>query len=279
MRKKIIIKESQLQYLIEQIESNNLQFCKISGDNAICELELKFPDNIVLPYTPERTLLPELSEFIKEMKTLMDKNFKPIQYYVTAGASDVNATTKLPNGYEHNVFKHGFGKGIEQSVDSEKNKVKDGNKYLAKARRDNVGKILKRYLNTDVTLGKSETKSRKYSLIEVKLVKEESIAPPKDNWLLFHVNRQYDGGPLHFVYYEGIESKTPKPTTPIAFVEQMKKENLVDDSVDPNKAGKELESYFKKLTKKDGHIKGDKLYNILNTEIPSLKGKVNSSEI
>lgn len=279
MGRKILISESQLQYIIEQIEGNNSQFCKVSGDNAICQIELKFPDNIVLPYTPERRLLPELSEFIKEIKTLMGKNFKPIQYYVTAGASDVNATTKLPNGYEHNVFKHGFGKGIEQSVASGKNKVKDGNIYLSKTRRDNIGNILKRNLNTDITLGKSETKSRKYSLIEVKLAKDGEPILPKDNWLLFHINRQYDGGPLHFVYYEGIDSKTPKTTTPIAFAEQMKKEGLVDNSVDPNKVGREIESYFKKLTKKDGIIKGDKLYNILNTEIPSLKGKVNSSKI
>ncbi len=279
MARKILISESQLQYLIEQIESNNSQFCKVSGDNAICQIELKFPDNIVLPYTPERRLLPELSEFIKEIKTLMGKNFKPIQYYVTAGASSLPATIRLPEGYDDDVFKHGFGKGIEQKVGAKKTQVKNGNDYLAKVRRDNVGKILMRYLNSDITLGKSETKSRKYSLIEVKLVKEESIFIPKDNWALFHVNRQYDGGPLHFVYYEGIDSKTPKTTTPIAFVEQMKKEGLVDSSVDPNKVGREIESYFKKLTKKDGIIKGDKLYNILNTEIPSLKGKVNSSKI
>jgi len=279
MSRKILISESQLQYIIEQIEGNNSQFCEVSGDNAICQIELKFPDNIVLPYTPERRLLPELSEFIKEIKTLMGKNFKPIQYYVTAGASDVNATTKLPNGYEHNVFKHGFGKGIEQSVDSGKNKVKDGNIYLSKTRRDNVGNILKRNLNSDITLGKSETKSTKYSLIEVKLVKEVDIDIAKDNWALFHVNRQYDGGPLHFVYYEGIDSKTPKTTTSIDFVGQMKKEGLVDNSVDTNKVGREIETYFKKLTKKHGFIKGDKLYKILNTEIPSLKGKVNSSKI
>lgn len=279
MARKILINESQLQYLIEQIEGNNLEYCKVDGDNAICKVEIKFPDNIVLPYTPERRLLPELSEFIEEIKKLIGERFKPTQYYVTAGASDLNATTKLPNGYEHDVFKHGFGKGIQQSVDSSKKEVKGGNEYLAKARRDNVGKILKRYLNTDVTLGKSETESRKYSLIEVKLVKELKPVPVKDNWALFHVNRQYDGGPLHFVYYEGIDSKTPKTTTASAFVEQMKKEGLVDNSVDPNKAGKELELYFKKLTKNDGHIKGDKLYKILNTEIPSLKGKVNPSKI
>tara|TARA_Y100000389_G_C17377868_1_gene472661 strand:+ start:81 stop:920 length:840 start_codon:yes stop_codon:yes gene_type:complete len=279
MVRKILISESQLQYLIEQIESNNSQFCKVSGDNAICQIELKFPDNIVLPYTPDGELLPELSEFITEIKTLIGKNFNPIQYYVTAGASSLPATIRLPEGYDDDVFKHGFGKGIEQKVGAKKTQVKNGNDYLAKVRRDNVGKILMRYLNSDIALGKSETKSKKYSLIEVKLVKDVEPTPPKDNWALFHVNRQYDGGPLLFVYYEGIDSKTAKPLPSIDFVEQMKKEGMVDDSVNPNKTGKELESYFKKLTKKDGHIKGDKLYNVLNTEIPSLKGKVNSSKI
>ena len=313
--KKFLISEKQLKYIVDNFDLLNEQeekpetevnkYCKYfkdkdNNEKYECSLLLNYPDNIIQPYTTNKTILPELDKFINSIKLLINSKFNYDDKFVVsveAGASTPCATASLKPGYEDKIFLHGFGKNIKQSVGGSRDCIDEGNKYLAEQRQKFMIKLISKQLNVKITEGETKTNDSKYSKINIVLIKKPKVPikiEDKFRWDYLKVKKQYPGNSPLLYNERDItgQSNSWKDLTPIGFVQSLNRLGLLEGSkqiinkdgnvefqfpttINMKSASDEINKYFtKNLTDANKHITGKELYDILNTQIPSLQGKL-----
>ena len=318
--KRFLITEKQLKYIVDNFDQLNEQenvkpetevnkYCKYfkdknNNEKYECSLLLDYPDNIIQPYTTNKTILPELDKFINSVKLLINSKFEVNDKFIVsveAGASTPCATASLKPGYDDKTFLHGFGKNIKQSVGGSRDCISEGNKYLAEQRQKFMIKLLSKQLNIKVTEGETKTNDSKYSKVNIKLFKESKVPVPetdKFRWDYFKINRMYPNGPLNFTYQDILQNASSWTTTGInTWLGKIVEFGLIEGSKQTKDKrgnisfsypadlknydviGNEIEKYFNNektylKSGKENELYGKKLYDILNTQIPSLQGKL-----
>ena len=317
--KKFLITEKQLKFIIDNFDLLNEQvekpetevnkYCKYFKDKENkeyynCSLLLNYPDNIIQPYTTNKTILPELDKFINSVKLLINSKFEVNDKFIVsveAGASTPCATASLKPGYDDKTFLHGFGKNIKQSVGGSRDCIENGNEYLAEQRQKFMIKLLSKQLGLNIKEGETKTNDSKYSKINILLTKKSKVPVPetdKFRWDYFKINRMYPNGPLNYTYLDIVKNASSWTTVGsgewvrkivefglIKGSKQTKDErgNIVfsypADLKNYDVIGNEIEKYFNNQktylkSGKENELYGKKLYDILNTQIPSLQGKL-----
>ena len=317
--KRFLITEKQLKFIVDNFDVLNEQeerpetevnkYCKYFKDKENkeyynCSLLLNYPDNIIQPYTTNKTILPELAKFINSIKLLIDSKFEvgdELTARVEAGASSACATASLKPGYDDKIFLHKFGKNIKQSVGGSRKCIENGNEYLATQRQKFMIKLLSKQLGLNIKEGETKTNDSKYSKVNITLFRIPKVPVPDTEqfrWDYFKINRMYPNGPLNFTYQDILQNASSWTTTGInTWLGKIVEFGLVKGSKQTKDKfgnviftypadlknysiiGDEINKYFnnEKTYLKSGNeneLYGKKLYDILNTQIPSLQGKL-----
>lgn len=167
MGRRIQITESQLRYIIENVNRVDEQI--IEENLPTISFEKSFKNNMVTidPNNSEvQNAINQLDGYIEKARS-ENKELKSIDISINAGASDARATNRLPEGVSKPDHDYGgivpankwttVNKRVQSSAISQLPSnynpnqgyfaIKDGNKYLAQKRAENLQKNLNTYLN------------------------------------------------------------------------------------------------------------------------------------
>ena len=195
---------------------------------------------------------------------------------------------------------------LPSSRRDERVNITNGNIYLANQRANNLKVYLEKYLRdkygvAQITINIKDVKestTKFASAVIDGIVWENEIPTEQFRWDYFKINRMYPNGPLNFTYQDILQNASSWTTTGInTWLGKIVEFGLVKNSKQTKDKfgnviftypadlknydviGNEINKYFnneKTLLKsgKENELYGKKLYDILNTQIPSLQGKL-----